>query len=189
MSFFTRSLNSIKTKDVVAFANRWTAVISVIITFLVLCFAFWYLLFQQPLPVKTIRQQREFTDTSSNNLDGYFYFDGIGISGASTNFYGGSGSVTPSANDLAGKCKLFGDNCLGFDTLGSIFLARDAEIATLKGLQKKYKGGTYIKTTADHALSICEKLGGDFNENTRVCDNFNRGAISEFPFPHHGGTE
>lgn len=185
MSFFTTKLNSIKTEDVITFVNRWTAVISIIVTFVILSLGIWSLLFKNPPVAKIIPHRNRIIRSNANKdtLNGFYYFDGIGIIDNNTNFSipGTTGGYRDSY--VAEKCKLFGDNCLGFDTLGSLFLKRDEDIATLKGFDKSYNGGLYIKTSTDHAREICEKLGGSFDSESKRCTEFNRTEIDEYPFP------
>lgn len=182
----TSSLLSVKTKSATNFFERWTAVISVLFVYLVLTLSMWSLLIDEAriAPSNSINSSRVTTPNNSKLLDNFYYFDGIGITDPSTNF---ANSVPPlSTTEIAEKCKMFGAKCLGFDTLGSLFLSRDRDIATLKGLQPQYKGGLYIAIENKHseyAHKVCKKLGGNFNQTKRMCTQFNRGNIDNYPFP------
>lgn len=177
-----QSLLSIKTKDTVNFLNRWTAVICVLCVYLILTLGIWKLLIEDPPIQKTINPKRIIEANKNSLLDNFYYFDGLGITDPSTNF-SDSINITPSITDMATKCKMFGNDCLGFDTLGSLFLKRDQDISTLKGLKKQYRGGLYIATDGPHANKVCEQLGGDFDKVNKHCVNFNRSAINDYPFP------
>lgn len=178
------SLYSIKTSDAKSFLNRWVAVLSVVFTFVLLSLTFWELLIHNKQVADPVISNLGRSDEDNNVndtaevLQDFYYFDGIGITNPSTNF-----SDVTNATTIANRCKLFGSKCLGFDTNGSLFLERDKDIATLKGFLPKYRGGLYIGTTSKHAKRVCDNLGGDFNDTTRSCDNFNRTAIDEYPFP------
>ncbi len=63
------------------------------------------------------------------------YLKGLGVLNSSTMFEG----LSPL--DLFKKCKLFGKNCNGFDTLGNLFLERNmrqSRIESIAQLRKNY---------------------------------------------------
>lgn len=177
-----QSLLSITTADTKTFLSRWTAVFSVVCVYLILALGAWHLLVIDPgpPPVSIGAPSRRTTPANNRVLDQFYYFDGIGITNPSTNF---AQPLAPSNTEMASKCKMFGNDCLGFDTLGSLFLARDRNIATLAGLQPRFKGGLYVATDNAHAEKICNKLKGEFNESKRQCTRIDRDAIDNYPFP------
>lgn len=179
--YITQKILSIQTKDVTTSFRRWTAVVCVIIVFVVLTFSFWSLLINEPLPSKDISAPTRSTALNDDKgvLDKFYYFDGIGITDPSTNF----GQLQSTA-EVAQKCKMFGDDCLGFDTLGSLFLERDRNIATLNGLQPQFKGGVYISSDYNNASEICNTLGGNFDKSKKQCTHFNRKDVRNYPFPN-----
>jgi len=172
-------LFNIKTSDAYHFINRWVAIISVLATYLILALSIWNLLVDDVTPPIIIHQPSRIIVPNDNGImNNFWYFNGIGISNPSTNF-----SSIPGINkeEIAQKCKLFGNDCIGFDTIGSIFLKRDTHIATLRGLDKQYKGGFYMVTNKTDAESMCKNMGGTFTELKRECNNINRSLIKDYP--------
>lgn len=108
------------------------------------------------------------TTQSENILESsYVYYPGISISSPNTTI--GSGSSNESK---AKKCQIWGDQCIGFDEFGSLFLRRDLLTSKLSATEKG-QGGFYIRTISEKdreiAKTLCEKIGGDLADDSSVC--------------------
>lgn len=173
------TINSITTKHVFDFYNRWLAIISILLVYIILIFAIKNLLnntsaIQHTLSKPTITHP---DITHINQLNDFWYFDGVGIHGASTNF--GEQSIP---TETADKCKLFGNKCLGFDTIGNLLLERDKGIANLRAFHPTHKGGFYLKAKQPRAHTFCNQLKGRFNTSKQTCNNFKRDEITNLNF-------
>lgn len=173
-TYLSNAIYSIQTQSVIFFLKRWTAIVSILIVFTSIAITTSNLLDNTSHSITKTKTPSIYRNIPQKSIiNDYWYFDGIGISGATTNF----GEML-SPIQIAEKCKLFNNKCLGFDSKGSLFLDRDKGIAKLQHAShhQPLKGGFYLSGSLQ-SKEMCDKLKGGFNSTQRTCTNFNRNEI------------
>lgn len=171
----------IQTKSVSSFFQRWTAVASIIFVYLLLAMWVWRL-FEVDTSFKPYSANVVLAEKPLNrgNLQDFFYFPGIGVMNPSVNYDNYAIGIDP--HEIADKCKLYGPQCMGFDTKGSLYLQRDRGVSSLQPF--KDESGFYLKEfesppPKDSGLppvkaskTMCDELGGIYHKYYQSCTDF-----------------
>lgn len=95
---------------------------------------------------------------------GFYLFPGLGVLNTSTTLRDPEGALLPK--ELAKNCRLFGKDCIGFDSDGNLVLSRDKETLRFRKFEDNKKYGYYRHMPGDQGYEsfkkqCTEEFGGE----------------------------
>jgi len=192
MSSISNYIYSIRTKTVTGFFQRWTAVISIIFVYLLLTIWIWNAFDVDTSFIPTRNIVLPTKALNRGNLQDFFYFPGIGVTNPSVNYDNPLIQEGVNPHDMSNKCKLYGPQCMGFDTKGSLYLQNDKGIAKLQAFAEgSGANGFYLKEFESSPPSnsglppvkasktMCDELGGTHHKFYKSCIGFDPVTIRD----------
>ena len=135
---------------------------ALILIIIVLAVYWWYdIISNTPIPQGSIdepirKRRHKLSPSPMDPGPDFYFFPKLGVINTSTTLRDQEGPLFP--NELAKRCRMFGKNCMGFDSDGHLILTRDKTNLRFRQYEDKTAGYYRHLPEGDDEFKIKQKI-------------------------------